>query len=220
MQPDIKTREKNKALTMRQLLDAVATIFRTDGYAGLGVNKVAKMAGVNKKLIYRYFGNFNGLIEAYVVETDYWMRFVDQLNELKVPENMEEMKRLLGYVLKNQFLYFYEDKEMQQLILWELAAKSDLMRSIHQTREFKGQQLLEMTDHHLDKSKVNFRAIAALLVGGIYYMILHTRNNGSVFSDIDLSKRDGRQDILTAIDAILEMTFKQSDNPSVQDIAK
>ncbi|GAB3921743.1 TetR/AcrR family transcriptional regulator [Mucilaginibacter myungsuensis] len=211
---------RDKEQTKRKLINAVAQVFKNEGYAGLGVNKIARLAGTDKKLIYRYFGTFEGLVEAYVVETDYWMRFADQLNELRVPEGMEEMKRLLGYILKNQFLYFYEDKEMQQLIFWELAAKSDLMRSIHQTREVKGQQLLEMTDHYLEKGKVNFRAIAALLVGGIYYMILHTRNNGSMFSDIDLSKPDGRQDILNAIDAILDMTFKLSNGSTVDDIAQ
>jgi AcrR family transcriptional regulator len=198
---------RDKEQTKRKLINAVAQVFRKEGHAGLGVNKIARLAGTDKKLIYRYFGSFEHLVEAYVVETDYWMRFVDQLNELKVPESMEEMKRLLGYVLKNQFLYFYEDKEMQQLIFWELAAKSDLMRSIHQTREVKGQQLLEMSDRFLDKGKVNFRAIAALLVGGIYYMILHTRNNGSLFSDVDLATEKGRHDILTAIDQVMDMVF-------------
>jgi len=211
---------RDKEQSKRKLINAVAEVFKNEGYTGLGVNKIARLAGTDKKLIYRYFGSFERLVEAYVVETDYWMRFVDQLNELKVPENMAEMKRLLGYVLKNQFLYFYEDKEMQQLIFWELAAKSDLMRSIHQTREVRGQQLLEMTDRYLEKEKVNFRSIAALLVGGIDYMILHTRNNGSMFSDIDLSKPDGRHDILNAIDVILEMTFRRSNGSPVEDIAK
>ena len=64
---------KDKERTKRKLIDAVADIFRTEGYAGLGVNKVAKIAGVHKKLIYRYFGGFEQLVEAYVVETDYWI---------------------------------------------------------------------------------------------------------------------------------------------------
>ena len=52
------------------------------------------------------------------------------------------------------------------------------MRRIHRTRGLMGQQLLEITDEHLATEVVNFRAIAALLVGGIYYTILHSRHNG------------------------------------------
>jgi hypothetical protein len=82
------------------------------------------------------------------------------------------------------------------------------MRSIHRTREAMGQQFLERTDPYFSKSLINFRAVAALLVGGIYYTILHTRNNGGIFSDVDLSKPNGRQDILDAIDQILNILFK------------
>lgn|GEM_PF-1670658 len=42
---------KNKEETKRKLITAVAHIFRTEGYRGLGVNKVAKLAGVSKKLM-------------------------------------------------------------------------------------------------------------------------------------------------------------------------
>lgn len=202
---------RDKEQTKRKLINAVAYVFKHEGHTGLGVNKIARLAGTDKKLIYRYFGTFERLVEAYVVETDYWMRFADNLNEIKVPENLEGLKKLLGHILKNQFLYFYEDKEMQQLIMWELATKSDLMRSIHQTREMMGQQILEITDKFVEKDKVNIRAVAALLVGGIYYMILHTRHNGSIFSDVDLSSNQGRKDILNAIDLLISTVINNSE---------
>jgi AcrR family transcriptional regulator len=48
---------KNKELTKRKLIDAVGEVFPKEGHTGLGVNKVAKQAGVTKKLIYDYFGD-------------------------------------------------------------------------------------------------------------------------------------------------------------------
>ena len=80
---------KNKEETKRKLVAAVAHIFQTEGYVGLGVNKVAKLAGVSKKLIYRYFGSFERLIEAYVMETDYWMQFSAELRQLTTPKDIE-----------------------------------------------------------------------------------------------------------------------------------
>ncbi|SDH48073.1 TetR/AcrR family transcriptional regulator [Mucilaginibacter gossypii] len=198
---------KNKDETKRKLIMAVSHIFQTEGYRGLGVNKVAKLAGVSKKLIYRYFGGFERLVEAYVMETDYWMQFSGELRQLTVPKDLEGTKRLISHILKNQFLYFQSDKAMQELILWELSSNSDLMRSIHRTREMMGQQVLEMADPYLNNPSVNFRAIAALLVGGIYYTILHTRHNGGLFTDIDLSTDSGREDILKAIDQVIDMAF-------------
>lgn len=201
---------KDKEQTKRRLIDAVAKIFQLEGHAGLGVNKVARVAGVNKKLIYRYFGSFEDLVEAYVVETDYWMQFADHMRQLTIPKDLVQTKRLIGQLLKNQFIYFHADQGMQELILWELTSKSNLMRSIHRTRELMGQQLMEITDEHLATEVVNFRAVAALLVGGIYYTILHSRHNGGMFSGVDLSKPSGQEQIVEAIDLVLDLVFEKA----------
>jgi AcrR family transcriptional regulator len=202
---------KDKEKTKKKMIEAVASIFKTEGHAGLGVNRVARMAGVNKKLIYRYFGTFDNLIEQYVTETDYWMRFIDHIGEIKSANDLAGVQKLIEDILKNQFLYFYSDKEMQNLMLWELTTKSTLMQSIHRTREIMGQRLLELTDPYFAESTINFRAVAALLVGGIYYTILHTRHNGGMFSDVDLASEKGKADILVAIDHIVSSTFQNAE---------
>lgn len=61
------------------------------------------------------------------------------------------------------------------------------MHSIHNARESLGQIFFDLTDVHFKNKAVDFRAVAALLVGGIYYMILHTSNNGHKFADIDFA---------------------------------
>jgi AcrR family transcriptional regulator len=199
---------KNKELTKRKLIDAVGEIFRTEGHAGLGINKVARIAGVNKKLIYRYFKNdFNNLVEEYILETDYWMIFADKVQDLI--DQQSGTQKLITDILQNQFRFFYQDKQMQKLILWEVGTDSPLMRSIHNARERTGQKLIELTDPQFAGTDVNFRAIAALLVGGIYYTILHTRYNGGVFSDIDLSTEGGREEMLKAIKMIINWAFQE-----------
>lgn len=201
---------KNSDLTKRKLIDAVGEIFRTEGHAGLGVRKVARVAGVDKKLIYRYFKNdFNNLLEEYILETDYWMSFADKVQELI--DRQSSTQKLITNLLQNQFRYFYLDKQMQKLILWEVSTDSPLMRSIHNARERTGEKLLELADQHFVGTNVNFRAIAGLLVGGIYYTILHTRFNGGVFSDIDLSTEKGREEMVKAIEMIVNWAFTEQD---------
>ena len=210
MKPEDKSKRiKNKELTKRKLIDAVGEIFRTEGHTGLGINKVARIAGVNKKLIYRYFKNdFNNLLEEYILETDYWMTFSDKVQEL-IDARHSEIQKLITDILQNQFRYFYLDAQMQRLILWEVSTDSPLMRSIHNARESSGQKLLALTDEHFKNTGVNFRAIAGLLVGGIYYTILHTRFNGGMFSDIDLSLESGRLEMVKAIGQIISWAFQE-----------
>jgi AcrR family transcriptional regulator len=54
------------------LLSAVCSLLARKGFKAIGVNSVAREAGVDKVLIYRYFSGLPGLISAYGKEGDFW----------------------------------------------------------------------------------------------------------------------------------------------------
>ena len=201
---------KDKEFTKRKLIQAVGEIIKSEGFGSLKISTVAKKAQVDRKLIYRYFGGLNYLIESYVVENDYWMLFANKMNEMITEQSFAGSKQLITAVLQNQFKYFISEKDMQRLILWELSTESPLMKSIHNVRESMGQKFLELSDPHFKGSAVNFRAIAALLVGGIYYTILHTMFNGGKFTDMDLNSETGQIEILKAIEQIISWAYKEA----------
>jgi AcrR family transcriptional regulator len=202
---------KNKENTKRKLIWALGETIRLEGFDSLSASKVARRAEVDRKLINRYFGGLNQLIEAYVVENDYWLLFTEHINDLLKSDNYPGSKELITSVLQNQFKYFLAEKDMQRLILWELTTHSPLMKSIHNARESMGQKFLELTDLHFKDSSVNFRAIGALIVGGIYYTILHTIYNGGTFTDIDVNSDQGQNEILKAIGQIVDWSYKAAD---------
>lgn len=199
---------KDKELTKKKLIQAVGDVIKTEGFQHLRISKISKYANVDRKLIYRYFGSLNYLVEAYILENDYWMVFSDQMKQALADKQFPGTEQLITEILQNQFRYFASQKEMQRLILWELSVDSPLMRSIHNTRESLGEEFLDITDAHFHGGQVNFRAIAALLVGGIYYTILHTVYNGGTFAGIDLNTPAGKDDILKAISQIVGWAYK------------
>jgi AcrR family transcriptional regulator len=202
---------KNKEITKRKLISALGETIKLEGFEALSASKVARRAEVDRKLINRYFGGLNQLIEAYVVENDYWLLFTEHINELLKYTSFPGSKELITSVLQNQFSYFFGAKDMQRLILWELTHNSPLMKSIHNARESMGQKLLESTDTHFKDSKVNFRAVGALIVGGIYYTILHTVKNGGLFADLDINSEYGQEEIQKAIEQIVEWAYEAAD---------
>jgi AcrR family transcriptional regulator len=202
---------KDKEQTKRKLIQAVGEIMKTEGFSNLKISKIAKKAEVDRKLIYRYFGNLNYLIEAYVVENDYWMAFSDQMKEMLNQTSYASSKGLITAILQNQFKFFISQKEMQRLILWELSVDNPLMRSIHNARESMGHKFLELTDEHFGNSNVNFRAVSALLVGGIYYTILHTVYNVGDFSGMDINSEAGNDEILKAIAQIVDWAYQEAE---------
>ena len=63
-----RDRERTKA----RIIGAVCGLLIRPGFRAVGINAVAEAAGVDKVLIYRYFGGLAGLLEAVAEEPDLW----------------------------------------------------------------------------------------------------------------------------------------------------
>jgi AcrR family transcriptional regulator len=199
---------KNKQLTMGRLIDAVGEIIRTKGYTGLGVNKIAKQAGVDKVLIYRYFISPQKLIETYVMEKDYWLVFSEKLRQPATDEK-GDLQEIATSMLENQFDFFLKEVEMQQLIIWEICEKGELMKKISLARESLASDFLEQTDKHFKRSQINFRVLSALLSAGIYYMILH--KDVGEYCGIDLKKQVHQTELKRTVREIIAMVFDEKE---------
>jgi AcrR family transcriptional regulator len=55
---------RDRPATERRLIHAVEKLLVRGGFGVLGPSAVAREAGVDKMLIYRYFGNLDGLVSA------------------------------------------------------------------------------------------------------------------------------------------------------------
>ena len=201
---------KNKELTKRRLIHAIGTIIQTEGFTGLGTNKIAKQAGVHKKLIYRYFGSTDRLIEEYVIEKDFWMLKSEQLGKQTV-EEVRDLQASITGILENQFDFFFREKEMQQLIIWEISRKSELMKSISRSREHFGEKFLILTDKHFEGSGINFRALSAILSAGIYYLVMHA--DVSPYCGIDIRESHDREELKRTLRQLIENAFKDAKKP-------
>ncbi|MES2378414.1 MAG: TetR/AcrR family transcriptional regulator [Bacteroidota bacterium] len=192
---------KNRDETMQRLINAVGEVLKEKGYTELGINKIALTAGVSKELIYRYFGSLNNLLKAYISRGDYWQPLLKDLNETPLDEN--HTLQLFTDLLQNQFRFFFKEKEMQGFILWQISEYNSVLRSISEDRESEGAKLLALTNNHFKDSGINIRAVMALLLGGIYYVVLHAEHNKSTVAGIDANEEKDRDDILSTIGQIL-----------------
>ena len=61
----MKFMQRNRIDTENRLLDAVGELIATNGFNQIGINRISSYSGINKVLIYRYFGGLEGLLQAY-----------------------------------------------------------------------------------------------------------------------------------------------------------
>lgn len=62
------TRRRDPERTRAKILDAAARAFSKDGLAGARIDEIARRAGVNKRMLYHYFGSKEGLFKAVVAD--------------------------------------------------------------------------------------------------------------------------------------------------------
>lgn len=178
---------RNKERTKNKILEAVGKIIRTEGYKGLIVNRIGKASRLDNKLIYLYFGNVDKLVEMYVKSKDYWNNIPEHLIK-EVEANPILSKESVISLMEHQMDHVYNSEEMQKILLWEISEESQLMREIANEREVFGETLFKKSKPVFKNTDVNFRATEALLIGGIYYLVLHARANGSTFCGLDINK--------------------------------
>lgn len=197
----------DKERSTQKLIDAVGTIIKTKGYTGLSATNISKAAGLSRRLITIYFGTVDKLIETYVRGKDYWVAASGNAVEMIQKNQGKNTREILESMLQNQLDYFFNEEEMQKIVLWQISQRSQIMYEVCEERESLGSHFFALVDIELKGKDIDLRAVAALLVAGIYYMVLHAKSNDSLFCEIDINKPEGMKRIKNAINLILENTY-------------
>jgi AcrR family transcriptional regulator len=193
-----------------KLIEAVGETLKEKGYESLGLNKIAARAGVSKPMVYEYFGSLNGLLKAYIAGKDSWVPYLESL-ELPEHPTTDELKDCFIKMLQDQFRSFHGEKEMQRLVHWQVRGYNPLMRATCEAREREGARLLKLADGHFRKSGISLKAVMAMLVGGIYYNILHDSAALGTMAGIDLKNEKDFNIMLKTIKQIVEWAFQAAE---------
>lgn len=204
-----KTKEiYNKEKTIQRCLDAVGEILRTDGFESLNIANIARAAGVHRKLIYVYFESLDKLIATYIENTDYWEAFSDSLKELLAINKKDYGQQIATFIPQLQFEYLLNSREVQKIILWELFEKNDILRKKSLKREKIVSAIFRVSDPLFNPAGIDFKAIQALIVGGIYYLTLQSVSSGSPFFGIDINKNLDKIRVNKAIEYLVNLVYK------------
>jgi AcrR family transcriptional regulator len=203
-------RTRNPDEKMSRLIDAVGETLIEKGFNGLGVNKIATLAGVSKPMVYQYFGSFSGLLKAYISGKDSWVPYFKSLNLPDKPTT-DDLKNIFVKMLQDQFRYFHQEKEMQRLIHWQVSEYNPLMRATCEVREKEGLRLLDMVDGHFRNSGVSLKAVLALLVGGVYFNVLHDSADAGTMAGIDLKNEKQFEVMLHTLAQVVEWAFQAAE---------
>ncbi|GAA4397054.1 TetR/AcrR family transcriptional regulator [Nibrella viscosa] len=185
---------------MERILRAMGEVMAERGTQKAGINAVAERAGVNKVLIYRYFGGWEGLLEAYVQRGFFLSMFNEKFME-SVPDNLSPDVR--GKVWSDYVIQLMREfktrKPSQELIRWEMAhADSELAQRLAAFREESYRKLVNKLAPYPEYDPV---AIATLMISAITLLVLASEQRDQIM-DINLKSEEGWQRIEKAIKRI------------------
>jgi AcrR family transcriptional regulator len=167
---------------------------------------VAQEAGVDKVLIYRYFGGMPGLITAFGQEGDFWPSIeelaggdIESFRQLPLEDKL--------YALGRNFLSGIRKRPLtQEIMAWEMVERNDLTVELETIRETR---MLRFSEMFLPAAGagIDLMAIGAIIGAGITYLVCRSRKV-RWYNGIDLGDDEGWKRIERGIEQVVKGSMK------------
>lgn len=198
---------KDKAQTMHKLLLAFDKILTEEGFQSLGINKIAKTAGVSKVLIYRYFGDFDGLLTAYLEQKAFWLTEgrtdIEAIRQL----HSTQIQQFAVQLFCTMFDRLVNSVEQQEIHRWELLEYNPAIETVCQKIEEPSKLRNQIIAETLGIKEEEVAGVIAVLIGGIYYLTLRAKTVDE-FNGVNLRSTEGHATIKNAIKMIINTIIK------------
>ncbi|MDY6939294.1 MAG: TetR/AcrR family transcriptional regulator [Cyanobacteriota bacterium] len=197
---------RDKEETKARILAAVGKLLAESGFQKLGVNAIAREAGVDKVLIYRYFQGLPSLLESFGREGGYWVTS----GELIGDESRVDAETLADWMLYLAIEFMRDLRKRpvtQEILRWELLEGNELTRELASVRDQLALESLEFLDRKESfPPDKDVPAITAILIAGVVYLTLRTKACDT-FMGIDFTSPTGWQRIEAALESIVRSTI-------------
>jgi len=127
----MELRTRDAVRTQRALLDAAVAEFSEHGLDGARIDSIAEQAGVNKRLIYYYFGGKDGLFFAALKNTYAGIRSAERALDLINVKPVEAIRRLIEFT----WTYYLEHPEFLSLLNAENMCAARHLKDSKEIRE-------------------------------------------------------------------------------------
>jgi AcrR family transcriptional regulator len=202
MKPDpLPPRSRDRAATEERILAAVGEVLARDGFAGVGVNAIAREAGVDKVLIYRYFGGLPELLRIWGASGRFWPS-VDELlgHDAQAVRALPMPQRYALFF--DRFIDALRARPLTlEILAAEMVERNELTAILEAEREEWGAQAEALFGGEEFQRLPHLRGITLLLVVGVQYLLVRARKT-RLFSGIDVGSDAGWRAIKASVAAM------------------
>lgn len=199
-------RARDRAATEERILAAVGEVLARDGFGGIGINAIAKQAGVDKVLIYRYFGGLPELLHAWGESGRFWPRVADLLG----PEPQALLSLPAAERYARFFEHFIDELRARPLTVAVLAGevheRNALTAILEEEREQWGQEAARVLGGAEWAAHRYLNGVTLLLVAGVQHLLVRSRQI-RVFGGVDLHSDEGWAELKQSLRELSHLLF-------------
>lgn len=198
-------RPRNRANTERAIFLAARNLLSEHGFQGFGINAVARRAGCDKQLIYRYYGGLDGLLDAIGEELGSWVSD-------KIPQDTGGMFVLTyGDLMEKLSMYFMEalrdDPLVCKIVAWEVSQDTPQVRRLSESRMKALGKWLERMQGNLKPPKgVDTATTNALLFASIQHLVISASVSGQ-FAGVPLKTEKDWEKVAAAVRRLVRAIY-------------
>lgn len=198
-----------RANTERQILQALEAQILETGMGGVGINAVAKRAGVSKELIYRYFDGMSGLLLAWMQEQDFWTRNPGFITAEETRHRRPE--DLVLSMLRAQIETLGGNETLREVRRWELIEQNDVTATLAERREAAARGFVNRISELAPD--IDAPAVVSVMLAGVVYLTLRAKT-APQFMGLPLREPEAWERIDRALQHLVNHCFPDSPKPS------
>jgi len=195
-------KKRNREKTEETLLRSAAVLLRRDGFSEFGVNAVAREAGVDKVLIYRYFTDLDGLLAALADHLDLWPSVEELVSESDAIYRARPAAQQVRIVFRNLMKGLRKRPLTLEIMAWELAERNPLTNRLEVERADLA-RIFTRRYGHTGPSEVDLSAFVVILSASINYLTARMRLMDD-FNGMNIGDDQAWQRLESSIDMICD----------------
>lgn len=202
-----EARGRDRARTQDAILAAARQVLAESGFPGFGINAVARQAGCDKQLIYRYFGGLDGLAEAIGDDLAAWISASLARSSGPPPASYGALveRLMLGFLAS-----FRSDILVQKIAAWEIADASPLVQRLSEARgKALAQWIASQRADLVPPPGIDAAAINAMLIAALQHLVLSASAMGH-FGGMTLASDDDWQRVETTVVAMIRAIYGET----------
>lgn len=199
----MESQKKNKNQTKRRILRTVERLLVDEGFSALGINHIANEAGVAKVLIYRYFGDLEGLLDSFVKSEDFWPTREEIIDLPREAFFALDLRSRIKRIMFNFITALGKRPQTMAILAWEMSGNPALTRVMEDALGQFSRQITETLAEDELPAHPQLKTMLAVLSAGLIHLGLAYQHHQR-FASQRLETPDDWKQVMKALSTILD----------------